>query len=111
MHREGDPRPTWGREERPTRNYSHKELFPPGNHPFPWWVEPSLHWVEPQNDPFPLQARRDQPYGVLEAPFHLGNSPKWFQELIQDRGTKVSVGLGTHPQLFTAIRLETRTKG
>lgn len=47
---------------------------------------------------------------MLEAPFHLGVSEK-FQDLIWGTETQVSVGLGTHPQLFTAIRLETRTKG
>lgn len=102
MHREGDPRPTWGRRKDP-----HGII--------PTWKSPVLsvapHWVEPQNNPLPLSARRDQPRGALEAPFHRGISVKWFQELIQGRGTQVSVGLGTHPQLFTAIRLETRTKG
>lgn len=43
--------------------------------------------------------------------FHLGILEKWFQKLNQGGRTQVSVGLGTHPQLFTAIRLETRTKG
>lgn len=85
MHREGDPRPTWRSEERPTGNYSHMELFPPGNDPFPLWHHTGLN---PKTTLFPLQARRHQPCGVLEAPFHVGILGKWFQELIRGRGVQ-----------------------
>lgn len=52
VHREGDPRPTWGREERPTGNDSLWESFPPVEvGPIPSMAP---HCVEPQNDLFPL---------------------------------------------------------
>ena len=127
MRREGGPRPAWGRERRPTGNYFH-----PGPSQWGRTRPPAAapRWAEPQNGPFkarllphtsPLHrsttTEGSTPTASLKDLCQPGASEKRFRELIRHGGTWPSPTPGgrrrwqTHPQLLTAIRLETSTKG
>lgn len=90
-------------------------MIPCGNHSHLWRWDQFPPWLHTGLNPKMTFSHFSQgginPVECWKHPFHLGILEKWFQKLIRGWRTQVSVGLGTHPQLFTAIRLETRTKG